>query len=172
MFEIKKGNAWLMERSKIFLFFMMLLCVPMVWAGQGHTGKPQAPIVMSLTAQDAVESGAKVSFLLKIMSQVDANRVSYTINLPAGVDRLVGQVYWQGKLRANEMSTFPFTVQLAKSMDQPITANAIMQTLDGTQYGANAVFSFPPVMSQFKSQASNYQRVQRYGRFVIEHSLK
>ncbi len=134
-------------------------------------GKPRAPIVMSLTTQDEIEPGAKVSFVLKILSKVDANRFSYIINLPVGVDRLVGQVYWQGELRAGEMSTFPFTVRLAKSLSQPLTVNAVMQTLEGLQYGASTVFSFPALMHQLKPQPS-HQRVQRHGRFVVEHSLK
>ena len=104
------------------------------------------------------------------MSQVDANRFSYTINLPAGVDRLVGQVHWQGKLRAGEMSMFPLTVRLAKSLNQPLTVDAVMQTIGGVKYGASAVFSFPSSVSQFKSQPP-HQRVPRYGRFIIEHSL-
>jgi len=155
---------------QIHFFLIMLLCAPMLWAGQWSTGKPQAPIVMSLTTQDVVESGAKVSFVLNIMSKVDASRFSYTINLPAGVDRLAGHMHWQGKLRAGEMSTFPFTVRLAKSLNQPLTANAVMQTIDGIKYGASAMFSFPRSVSQFKSQPS-HQRVERHGRFVIEHSL-
>ena len=153
------------------------------------SAKPLSPVQVSITAEQTIEPGQAVEFVVRASVTMDAENVQIIVSVPASLSVLGGDLQWQGPLVKGQEKQLRFTASFSESPvnvgDDPLiqvyaairatTQARSIQSDDHTRLAANAFYRWQTGVSRAASaqdQPLHTRVVERHGIKIQEYQLR
>jgi hypothetical protein len=160
-----------MWRKVITTILISLSCWTQAALADSVAIKAATPVRVSIVPESAVTPGSAASFSVRVSSDVASDNLVVDINLPPGAELLSGDVRWAGGISPGEVRELRVIVRLPADSVPNIAATATIRATNGAQLAASDEYRQAVAMPS-AAKITQGKTVSRYGRAVVEYSLK